>query len=98
MHLLLRGATSSDISTHGTSLTPALIRERRESNAKRRSPEQPEFEEQSTSCKRARESCRRDMLKHLLALLGAADACRFIAYCGNRTVDARCWNENNLLA
>ena len=22
------------------------------------------------------------MLKHLLALLGAADACRFIAYCG----------------
>ena len=41
------------------------------------------------------------MLKRLLALLGAADACRFIAYCGNRTGDARKLlldGENNLLA
>ena len=37
----------------------------------------------------------------LLALLSCADACRFIAYCGNRTVDARKLlldGENNLLA
>ena len=37
----------------------------------------------------------------LLALLALTDACRFIAYCGNRTVDARKLlldGENNLLA